>query len=556
LMSMRLPELCAALERAARDLGASGEIQVLLERPREAAHGDLATNLAMVLAKRLKRSPRDLAQALIDRVDLASVHLEAAEIAGPGFINFRLSPDYLREQIRVIVRAGRDYGRGTWGEGRPVNVEFVSANPTGPLHVGHGRGAAVGDTLARLLEFTGHQVHREFYVNDAGVQIDKLVDSIYARYRQRHGHDEAVPEGGYHGDYVIDLAREVEETFGERLSGEWDAESRRLVRHHAVERVQEEQEQDMLSLRVGFEEFRSETSLYESDQIQATLADLQERGLLYEREGARWLSTTTFGDDKDRVLVKSDGSYTYFLPDIAYHRDKSVRGFAKAIDVWGADHHGYVPRMTAAMEALGLGRDFFEAVIVQLVRVERGGEEVKFSKRSGEFVTLRDLVEEVGPDVARYFFLDRGPQQQMVFDLDLAKERSEKNPVYKVQYAHARLRSIYRRGGIDPAEVDLDVDLTPITEPAALEMIKTLLDFPEVVESATRFREPHRVAAQLEELANQLNSWYHAGTRDASLRVLGQEEHVTKARLTLARAAETVLRNGLELLGIEAPEQM
>jgi arginyl-tRNA synthetase len=553
---MRLPELSSALERAVSDLGASGEIPVLLERPREAAHGDLATNLAMVLAKRLKRSPRDLAQALIDRLDLPAVHVEAAEIAGPGFINFRLSSDYLREQVRAIVRAGRDYGRGTWGEGMTVNVEFVSANPTGPLHVGHGRGAAVGDTLARLLEFSGHRVQREFYVNDAGVQIDKLVDSICARCRQRCGHDEAVPEGGYHGDYVIDLACELEEQFGDRFSGEWDAETRRLARDFAVGRVQQEQERDMLSLRVGFEEFRSETSLYESAQIQATLDELEARGLLYEREGARWLSTTTFGDDKDRVLVKSDGSYTYFLPDIAYHRDKSLRGFAKAIDVWGADHHGYVPRMTAAMESLGLGRDFFEAVIVQLVRVERGGEEVKFSKRSGEFVTLRDLVEEVGPDVARYFFLDRSPQQQMVFDLDLAKERSEKNPVYKVQYAHARLRSIYRRGGIDPEEIDLEADLTPIDQTSALEMIKTLLDFPEVVESATRFREPHRVAALLEELANQLNSWYHAGTRDPSLRVLGQEEHVTQARLVIARAAETVLRNGLELLGIEAPEQM
>ncbi len=552
---MRLAELCAALERAAREVGADGEIQVLLERPREAAHGDLATNLAMVLARRLKRSPRELAQALIDRVDLPAVHIEAAEIAGPGFINFRVSADYLRDQVRVIVQAGRDYGRGTWGEGRAVNVEFVSANPTGPLHVGHGRGAAVGDTLARLLEFSGHRVQREFYVNDAGVQIDKLVDSIYARYRQRHGHDEAIPEGGYHGDYVIDLARELEERFGDRLSGDWDAEARRFARGYAVKRIREEQEQDMLSLRVGFDEFRSETALYQSDQIQATLDDLEERGLLYEREGARWLRTTTFGDDKDRVLVKSDGSYTYFLPDIAYHRDKSVRGFAKAIDVWGADHHGYVPRMTAAMEAL-LGHDFFEAVIVQLVRVERGGEEVKFSKRSGEFVTLRDLVEEVGPDVARYFFLDRGPQQQMVFDLDLAKEQSEKNPVYKVQYAHARLRSVYRRGGIDPAEIDLAADLTPISQPAALEMIKTLLDFPEIVESAARFREPHRVAAHLEELANQLNSWYHAGTRETSLRILGQEEHVTTARLVLARAAETVLRNGLELLGIEAPEQM
>jgi arginyl-tRNA synthetase len=556
VIAMRLPELSGALAQVAEELGAGSEVQVQLERPREVAHGDLATNLAMVLAKRLKRNPRELARALIDRLDLRAVHVETADIAGPGFINFRLDPEYLREQIRVVAGAGSDYGRGTWGDARRVNVEFVSANPTGPLHVGHGRGAAVGDTLARLLEFSGHRVQREFYVNDAGVQIDKLVDSIYARHRQLRGYEQGIPDGGYHGGYVVDMARELEDRFADRLADEWDEEMRLFVRGHAIERVRQEQERDMRALRVAFDEFRSESSLYESQQIEATLADLDRRGLLYEREGARWLRTTTFGDDKDRVLVKSDGSYTYFLPDIAYHRDKSVRGFAKAIDVWGADHHGYVPRMTAAVEALGLGNDFFEAVIVQLVRVERGGEEVKFSKRSGEFVTLADLVEEVGQDVARYFFLDRSPQQQMVFDLDLARERSEKNPVYKVQYAHARLRSVYRRGGIEPDEIDLTVDLAPISEPAALEMVKTLLDFPEVVESATRFREPHRVAAHLEELANQLNSWYHAGTRDPSLRVLAPDERVATARLLLVRAAETVLRNGLELLGIEAPEQM
>jgi arginyl-tRNA synthetase len=553
---MRLPELSAALAEAAKGVGAGDDFEVLLERPRELAHGDLATNLAMVLAKRMKRRPRELAEELVGRLDLSAVHIEKAEIAGPGFINFHLSKDYLRSQLPVIARAGNDYGRGTWGAGRTVNVEFVSANPTGPLHVGHGRGASLGDTVARLLEFTGHEVHREFYVNDAGIQIGKLVESIYARYRQMHGHAEEIPEGGYHGEYVRDLARELEDRYGERLTGEWGGDAREFVRGYALDRVQEEQRRDMQFLRVDFDEFHRETSLYESGQIEATLDDLEKRGLLYERDGARWLRTTSFGDDKDRVLVKSDGSYTYFLPDIAYHHDKAVRGFNTAIDVWGADHHGYVPRMTAAMEALGLGRDFFEALIVQLVRVERGGEEVKFSKRSGEFVTLRDLVEEVGPDVARYFFLERGPQQQMVFDLDLAKERSEKNPVYKVQYAHARIRSVYRRGDIDPDQIDLDVDLSPITQPGALEMIKTLLDFPEVVESCARDRECHRVAAYLEELANHLNSWYHAGTRDVSLRVLGQEEQVTNARLVVARAAEVVLRNGLELLGLEAPEQM
>ena len=553
---MRFPQLTDALKQAAHNLGAQNDFDVQLERPRETTHGDLASNLAMILAGRLRQKPRDLAQAVIDELDLPALRIDRADIAGPGFINFTLSRDYLREQLREAVRKGEAYGRGVWGEGLKVNLEFVSANPTGPLHVGHGRGASVGDTVARLLEFTGHNVHREFYVNDAGVQIDKLVDSIESRFRGLQGQETAIPDGGYHGDYVIELAEEVQAEFGDRLNGEWGPEERMLVREYAVRRVESEQRNTMQLLRVEFDEFRSESALYESKQIGATLDDLAERGLIYPREGAAWFRTSTYGDDKDRVLVKSDGTYTYFLPDIAYHREKALRGFGKAIDVWGADHHGYVPRMTAAMESLGLGRDFFEAVIVQLVRVERGGEELKFSKRSGDYVTLRDLTEEVGADVARYFFLERGPQQQMVFDLDLAKERSDKNPVYKVQYAHARICSVFRRGEIDPTAIDLDADLTPVTQPAAFEMIKTILDFPEIVEGAARHREPHRMTAYVEELANHLNSWYHAGTRDPELRVLGVEEHVTKARLVLIRAAEIVLRNGLALLGIDAPEQM
>jgi arginyl-tRNA synthetase len=553
---MRFPELTQALISAAQQLGAGNDIEVLLERPREAAHGDISTNLAMILAPRLKRKPRDVAQAITEALDLSSLQIDRAEIAGPGFINFSVSPEYLRERLREIARAGSSYGRSSWGGGQRVNVEFVSANPTGPLHVGHGRGAAVGDTIARLLGFTGHEVSREFYVNDAGIQIGKLVDSIEARFQQLHGHEVAVPEGGYHGEYVSELARALEQEYGDRLGAGWGSDERQWVRDYALGRIEQEQREDMRALRVEFDQFSSETAIRESGQIDATRADLEGRGLIYQRDGASWLRTTAFGDDKDRVLVKSDGAYTYFLPDIAYHRDKAVRGFQKAIDVWGSDHHGYVPRMTAAMEALGLGRDFFQAVIVQLVRVERGGEEVKFSKRSGEFVTLRELIEDVGTDVARYFFLERGPQQQMIFDLDLAKERSEKNPVYKVQYAHARIRSVYRRGEIDPEGIDLDADLSPLTEVAAFEMTKALLDFPEVIDAAALNREPHRLTAYLEDVANHLNSWYHAGTRDPALRILGQVDHVTRARLVVVRAAEAVLKSGLRLLGIEAPEQM
>ncbi len=553
---MRIPELASALEKAARKLGATDGVEVLLERPQNPEHGDLATNLAMLLAGKLSQPPRAVADALLEQLDLSALRIEKAEIAGPGFINFRVSPDLLRETARRIAKSNREYGRADWGAGRRVNVEFVSANPTGPLHVGHGRGAAVGDTIARLLEFTGHEVHREFYINDAGAQIEKLVDSIEARYLQLQGEEAEIPEGGYHGEYVIELARAIDEAFGERLRTTWGAEERELVRVYALDRMKEEQRADLRAMRVEFDTFTTETSLYESGAIDSTLETLRSKGLLYEREGAVWISTSRFGDDKDRVLIKSDGSFTYFLPDLTYHRQKAARSFDIAIDIWGADHHGYIRRMRAAMQALGQGPDFFEAIIVQLVRVERSGQEVKFSKRAGEFVTLRDLIEEVGADVTRYFFLERRPQQQMVFDLDLALERSEKNPVYKIQYALARLRSIYRRGGIAPAELDLDADLSPLQLDRELDVIKTLMDFPEAVDGAARAREPHRVAAYLEGLANEVNSWYHAGNRDRSLRVLGVAEPLQKARLVLTRAVEVVLSNGLELLGLDTPERM
>ncbi|MEE8520922.1 MAG: arginine--tRNA ligase [Gemmatimonadota bacterium] len=553
---MRLPDLAKALELAARKLGAEDGFEVHLTRPQNPAHGDLATNLAMLLAGRLSQPPQEVAQALVAELDLAALSLEKAEVAGPGFINFSISPELLREGLRQIAKEDHEYGRATSGAGRRVNVEFVSANPTGPLHVGHGRGAAIGDAIARLLACTGHDVDREFYVNDAGAQIEKLVDSIAARYLQLRGEDEPVPEGGYHGEYVAELAREVEEQLGERIGTVWGAKERELVRDHALDRLMAEQKEDLRALRIEFDTFTSERSLYDSGAIDAMLESLESKELLYRSEGAVWVATSRFGDDKDRVLVKSDGSYTYFLPDITYHRDKAARGFNTAIDIWGADHHSYVKRMQSVLEGLGHGPDFFEVVLVQLIRVERGGEEVKLSKRAGDFVTLRDLVEEVGADVTRYFFLERRPQQQMVFDLDLALERSEKNPVYKIQYALARLRSIYRRAGIEAGEIDLDVDLSPLGIQRELDVIKKLLDYPEVVEAAAGDREPHQVAGYLEGLASEVNSWYHAGNRDKSLRVLGVEPPLQSARLVLSRATEIVLRNGLELLGLDTPDRM
>lgn len=537
---------------------AGADVPVRLERPRNPEHGDLATNVAMVLAGRLGRPPREVAEAIVERLDRSQAGLASVEIAGPGFINFRFVETVFQSQLASIVEADRAYGRSSSGAGRRVIVEFVSANPTGPLHVAHGRGAAIGDAIASLLEWTGHEVHREFYINDAGVQIDRLAESLEVRWRQRQGEAVELPEGGYMGEYLVDLAAEVEKEAGDELRAMAPDARRKWLRDWGVRRLRAEQEEDLREFRVVFDEWYPETRIYAEDRIQDTLRELAERGLTYEADGALWLRTTTFGDDKDRVLVKSDGTYTYFTPDIAYHREKARRGFDHAIDVWGADHHGYVPRMQAALAALGLP-DFLEVVIVQIVRVMRGGREVRLSKRAGQIVTLRDLFEETGVDVARYFFLMRSADAQMVFDLDLALDQSEKNPVYKVQYAHARMKSILRKAGVEPEELDSrSADLGLLTDPMEQALIKQLSLFPEVVERAADARAPHMVCEYLEATAGMVNSWYHAGnpSRNPALAVLTDDEALRRARLVLTRGVSIVLRNGLELLGLTAPERM
>ncbi|HLU24801.1 MAG TPA: arginine--tRNA ligase [Longimicrobiales bacterium] len=546
------------LNRIVLELGGPADLNFQLERPRNPEHGDLATNVALVLAPRLGEAPRAVAERIVERLDLGRAGVAAAEIAGPGFINFRLAHAILQARLAEIIAADRTFGRSATGQGRRIQVEFVSANPTGPLHVAHGRGAALGDAIASLLEWTGHDVTREFYVNDAGVQIERLGESLEVRWLQLQGHDLAIPEGGYHGEYLIDLAREADAEAGDRLRAMDSAERRTWFRDWAVARLRDEQDRDLRTFRVYFDSYYSERSLYTEGKIEDALRELKERGLTYEADGALWLRTTTFGDDKDRVLIKRDGSYTYFLPDIAYHRDKARRGFDHVIDVWGADHHGYVPRMQAALAALGL-QDFLDVEIVQMVRILRGGKEVRLSKRSGEFITLRELIDETGVDVARYFFLMRRGDAQMVFDLDLALDQSEKNPVYKVQYAHARMMSILRKAGLDPAEVTADgVDLDRLTVPVELELIKQLGLFPAVVERAADARAPHMVADYLEETAGMVNSWYHSGhpTRNPELAVLVEDPELRRARLALVRAIQIVLRNGLELLGLTAPDRM
>jgi arginyl-tRNA synthetase len=543
--------LRAELARAASRLGADG-VEFVLERPRDAGHGDLATNLAMVLARLERANPRKTAERVLAELRLPPDVVERTEIAGPGFINFWLSEDQLAAAHRRILEEGPAYGRSTFGAGIKVNVEFVSANPTGPLHVGHGRGAALGDGISALLEWTGHAVAREFYINDAGVQIDRVAQSLWVRVRELAGHESAIPEGGYHGDYLRENAREVLEREGPGFADLPDVEGVRRCRELALRIQREEQDRDLAEFGVRFDVMSSEQAIYDSGRVERALGLLHDRGLTYESEGALWLRTTSFGDDKDRVLRKSDGSFTYLVPDIAYHLDKHDRGFDRAIDVWGADHHGYIPRMRAVLAALGLPPEFFDVALVQLVKVVRGGEEVKMSKRSGEFVTLRDLFEEVGVDAARYFFLMRKGASPLDFDVDLAKRQTDENPVFYVQMAHARLSGIFRTAERSAESVTGALDLGALPAPQDAELLKKLTTFPEVVEKAAREREPHRITVYLHELATVVHAWYH------HTRAVGAPEGppTEQARLLLARAARIVLANALTLLGIAAPDRM
>jgi len=543
--------LRAELARVAERLGHPG-IDFVLERPRDAGHGDLATNLGMVLAKLERVKPRSMAERVIAELQLPDGLVSKVEIAGPGFINFWLAEDQLASVVAQILERGGAYGQSEFGVGLRVNVEFVSANPTGPLHVGHGRGAAYGDALASLLEWTGHAVTREFYINDAGVQIDKLAWSLWARVQEALGREADIPEGGYHGLYLAEAAEQVLREKGRDFADLPAEEGVRQCRALALRMQREEQDRDLADFGVRFDVFTSEQSLYDRGMVDEALVLLAEKGLTYERDGALWLRTTQFGDDKDRVLRKSDASLTYLVPDIAYHVDKRSRGFDRVIDVWGADHHGYMPRMRSVLSALGYPPDFFDVALLQLVKVVRGGEEVKMSKRSGEFVTLRDLIDEVGADAARYFFLMRPGDSQLVFDVELAKRQTEENPVFYVQMAHARLSGIFRTAAKAPDEVAGRLNPAALPAPEDAELLKKLAIFREVVEKAARERAPHRITNYLQQLATAVHGWYH------HTRAVGAPEGpvTEQARLLLARAARTVLANALASLGISAPDRM
>ena len=539
----------AALTQAAARLGASG-VDVALERPRDPTHGDVATNLALALAKKLGEKPRAVAERLIAGLELPSGLVRKTEIAGPGFINFFLADAQVVSALPKILAAGADYGKSDVGHGAPINVEFVSANPTGPLHVGHGRQAALGDAIAALLEWTGWKVSREFYYNDAGGQIMNLARSVQARVRQARGLPAEIPEQGYQGEYIRDIAeRYVAANPRDRDAADLDA-----VRRFAVQELRAEQDRDLQAFGVKFDVYFLESSLYTSGKVDETMRRLVAAGHTYEQDGALWLRTTDFGDDKDRVMRKREekgGDYTYFLPDVAYHTDKWARGFTRAINVQGADHHSTVTRVRIGLQALEMGipAGYPEYVLHQMVTVMKGGEEVKLSKRAGDYLTLRELVDEVGRDAVRYFFLMRRGDSHLVFDVDLAKSQTEENPVFYVQMAHARMSGIFRVAARAPESAAPDgVDLGVLTEPEELDLMKALADFPAMVAGAAAALEPHRITGFLETLARLAHAWYH------KFRVLGEPQE--DARLVLARAVRQVLGNGLALLGIVAPDRM
>jgi arginyl-tRNA synthetase len=529
---------------------ASEDVDFVLERPRDETHGDLATNLALTLARKKRLNPRVVAEEVLRELRAPAGLVARAEIAGPGFINFWLAGETLAALHARILAEGAEYGRSTTGAGVKVNVEFVSANPTGPLHVGHGRGAALGDAVASLLERTGHAVTREFYINDAGVQIDRLAQSLWARVQHASGREAAIPEGGYHGEYLLDNAKSILASEGASFADLPYEEGIKRCRELALELQRAEQDQDLADFGVRFDVMSSEQAVHHRGAVSEALDLLDDRGLTYEKDGALWLRTTDFGDDLDRVLRKQDGSYTYFLPDIAYHIDKVERGFEWMIDVWGADHHGYIPRMRAAMRALGFSDERFDVLVVQLVKVVRGQDEVKMSKRAGTFITLRDLLDEVGTDAARWFFLSRRYDSQLNFDVELAKRQTDENPIFYVQMAHARLSGIFRTAGVEPDAVDGALDVAALPAPQDAELLKKLGELPDVIGKAAREREPHRATAYLHELATVVHGWYH------HTRTVGEAQALERARLLLARAARITLANGLASLGLSAPDRM
>ncbi len=559
-------QLRALIEQGLSDLRNAGILpadlaspEFVIERPKERAHGDFSSNAAMLLAKAARSNPRALAQQLVDALP-ASDAIAKVEIAGPGFINFHLTPAAWQQQVRDIHAAGSAFGRNASGGGKTVGVEYVSANPTGPLHVGHGRAGVIGDCIARVMAANGWDVKREFYYNDAGVQINNLAISTQARAKGFKPGDAQWPADAYNGDYIADVATaylrgDSVAVDGHVVTGKNDADDLDAIRAFAVAYLRREQNADLQAFGVSFDRYFLESSLYTDGKVEETVRELVAHGHTYEEGGALWLRTTDFGDDKDRVMRKSDGTYTYFVPDVAYHLSKWQRGYQRAVTELGADHHGSLARVRAGLQALdcGIPAGYPDYVLHQMVTVMRGGEEVKLSKRAGSYLTLRDLIDEAGRDATRWFLVARKPDSQLTFDIDLARSQSNDNPVYYVQYAHARICSLLRQAGEKGHVYDAGngaASLQVLDDAPAQELMRELSRFPEVVEAAGATLEPHLVAQYLRELANAFHGWYHASP------VLVEDAALRDARLTLALATRQVLANGLDLLGVSAPESM
>lgn len=528
----------------------------VIEVPNNPDHGHFATNLPMTLASSQRRSPRDIAAVILQNLKDEAGLIDRLEVAGPGFLNFWVRSTEWHGFLARILEEREDFGRCSLGQGLRVLVEFVSANPTGPLHLGHGRGAALGDTLCRILECCGYDVEREFYINDAGQQIQMLGKSIYSRVKQRSDPAYPFPEKGYHGDYIRDLA----ETVGSRVSidGMSEEEACTYCAQAGKEIMLEEIRRDLDAFRVRFDVWYPESELFQSGLLDATLQTLKNSGRLYEQDGALWIRTTEFGDDKDRVLRKGDGQFTYFASDIAYHLQKRARGFDKAINLWGADHHGYVPRIQAALQAHGLPSGWLSVMLIQLVKLWKGGQEMKMSKRAGSYVTLEELLAEVGVDAARFVFLTKSHDSSLDFDVDLVKKQDSDNPVYYVQYAHARICSIFRKAEESSLEwlpvVRTGLDRLMLEEETGL--IRAMAEFPILLQDICRSLEPHRLTYYLTDLAAKFHKYFNLGTKHSDCRVVGDDTLMSQQRLHLVDAIRITLANGLRLLGVESPERM
>ena len=526
--------------------------RIEVELTKDPGHGDYASNIAMVLAKQAKKNPREIARILAEGIEDRDGLLEKVEIAGPGFLNFFVRQEGFARLLEDVHRQGERYGSSDLGKGRRVQIEFVSANPTGPLHIGHARGAVVGDVMANILDAVGFKVFREYYINDAGNQMNNLGKSVLLRYRELLGETVEFSEGCYRGEYIRELASELLKRDGDRYVREKPEDLIPRFTEFAASAILEGIQEDLRIFGCVFDRYFSERELYRDDGVGKLLRELEEKGFIYREEGTLWFRTTAFGDEKDRVVVRQNGDPTYFAADIAYHLNKFQRGFESVIDIWGADHHGYIPRMSAAVQALGYEKDALKVILVQLVNLLREGKPVAMSTRSGEFVTLREVVDEVGKDAARYNFLMRRSDSHLDFDLEIAKKQSNENPVYYVQYAHARICSILRiaaeRGYTVPAYDRADLSLLQL--PEEMDLVKAVTRFPEVLEGAARSLEPHRVTFYLNDLAGLFHSYYNKN------KVISDDAALTGARLFLCRSVLTVLQNALKILGVSAPEKM